>query len=59
MTDRQFHDAVLEGGAMSIEMVRARLERLPVARDHRAQWKFAGPDPIRASEPSALEEPAR
>ncbi len=42
MTARQFHDAVLEGGPMPIELVRARLleERLP--RGYTAQWRFAG-----------------
>src|SRR5438132_2990314 len=47
MTDRQFHDAVLEGGAMPIEMVRARLLALPLSRDYAPRWKFAGPVPLR------------
>jgi uncharacterized protein (DUF885 family) len=40
MTDVAFHDAILQGGRMPIEMVRARLlgERLP--RDYRASWRF-------------------
>jgi len=59
MTDRQFHDAVLQGGPMPIEMVRARLERVPLSRDYRAGWKFAGPDPLRAGEPTAVKERAR
>ncbi|MDQ2665293.1 MAG: DUF885 domain-containing protein [Gemmatimonadota bacterium] len=41
MTDRAFHDAVLEGGAMPIAMVRARLEKLPITRDGIAPWRFA------------------
>ena len=41
MTERAFHDAVLEGGAMPIAMVRARLERLPITRDGIANWRFA------------------
>jgi hypothetical protein len=41
MTDRAFHDAVLEGGAMPIAMVRARLEKLPITRDGIATWRFA------------------
>jgi len=41
MTDRQFHDAVLQGGAMPIAMVRARLEKLPIARRGIGGWKFA------------------
>ena len=41
MTDRQFHDAVLQGGPMPIAMVRARLENLPLRREGAATWKFA------------------
>jgi uncharacterized protein (DUF885 family) len=40
MTNRQFHDAVLQGGPMPVELVRARLENLPLTRDYRAQWRF-------------------
>ena len=40
MTDRQFHDAILQGGRMPIEMVRARLMGTPLTRDYRATWKF-------------------
>ena len=40
MTDRQFHDAILQGGPMPIEMVRARLMGTPLTRDYRATWKF-------------------
>jgi hypothetical protein len=42
MTNRQFHDAILEGGVMPVEMVRARLTNQKLARDHKASWKFAG-----------------
>jgi hypothetical protein len=50
MTDRQFHDAVLEGGPMPIAMVRARLENLPLTRAGAAPWRFADelPPPIPA-----------
>ena len=40
MTNREFHDAILQGGPMSIEMVRARLMNTPLTRDYRASWKF-------------------
>jgi hypothetical protein len=40
MTDRQLHDAVLTGGPMPVEMVRARLRGDPLPRDHRARWRF-------------------
>lgn len=42
MTDRAFHDAILEGGTMPVEMVRARLTRQRLPADFAPQWKFAG-----------------
>lgn len=41
MTDRQFHDAVLQGGPMPMAMVRARLAKVPLGRDGAAPWRFA------------------
>ena len=43
MTDRAFHDAVLQGGAMPIAMIRARLMKQPFGRDggNVAAWRFA------------------
>ncbi len=41
MTDRQFHDAILQGGPMPISMVRARLTKTPLTRDGAAPWRFA------------------
>lgn len=41
MTNRQFHDAVLEGGPMPIKMVRARLAGHPLTRNGAAPWKWA------------------
>jgi len=41
MTEREFHDAVLQGGPMPIAMVRARLEKLVLTRDGAAPWRFA------------------
>lgn len=41
MTDREFHDAILQGGNMPVEMVRARLLGEPLPRDYTAQWRFA------------------
>ena len=40
MTNRDFHDAIMQGGRMPIEMVRARLLQTPLTRDHRPAWKF-------------------
>ena len=41
MTPRQFHDAVLQGGAMPITMVRARLANTPLTRNGAPPWRFA------------------
>lgn len=41
MTDREFHDAILQGGRMPIEMVRARLRGEAPPRDFQASWRFA------------------
>ncbi len=48
MTDREFHDAVLQGGAMPITMVRARLENLALTRSGAQPWRFADqlPPPV-------------
>lgn len=40
MTNKEFHDSILQGGRMPIEMVRARLMGTPLARDYKASWKF-------------------
>jgi uncharacterized protein (DUF885 family) len=40
MTNKEFHDAILQGGRMPIEMVRARLLTTPLTREYRAGWKF-------------------
>ncbi len=45
MTDRQFHDAILEGGPMPIEMVRVRLKGEKPPRDFVPAWRFAGAIP--------------
>jgi hypothetical protein len=42
MTNRAFHDAVLQGGRMPVEMVRARLAGTPLSRDYVADWRFYG-----------------
>ncbi len=43
MTEREFHDTILRGGRMPIEMVRARLLGEAPPRDFRAAWRFYGP----------------
>jgi len=46
MTERAFHDAILQGGRMPVEMVRARLTGQTLTRDYTTRWRFAG-DPNR------------
>jgi uncharacterized protein (DUF885 family) len=40
MSNREFHDAILQGGRMPIEMVRARLTGQQISRDYRTSWRF-------------------
>jgi hypothetical protein len=40
MSATEFHDAVLLGGPMPIELVRARLTGQPVTRNFQSQWRF-------------------
>ena len=40
MTERAFHDAVLQGGIMPVELVRARLMGTKLARDWKPAWAF-------------------
>jgi hypothetical protein len=41
MSEREFHDAVLQGGPMPIAMVRARLLKLTLNREGPPAWRFA------------------
>ena len=41
MSARAFHDAVLTGGNLPIELVRARLTGQALTRDSRTSWRFA------------------
>jgi uncharacterized protein (DUF885 family) len=41
MTERAFHDSVLESGPMPIVMVRARLAKTPLTRNGAPPWRFA------------------
>jgi uncharacterized protein (DUF885 family) len=48
MTDRQFHDAILQGGPMPVTMIRARLANTPLTRDGPQPWRWADqlPPPV-------------
>ena len=51
MTNRQFHDTILQGGNMPVEMVRARLTSQRLARDFTPSWRFAGTLPALPAQP--------
>jgi uncharacterized protein (DUF885 family) len=42
MTEKQFHDAILHGNTMPIELVRASLTQQPLSPDFRSNWMFYG-----------------
>ena len=57
MTDRQFHDALLQGGPMPIAMIRARLlDKVVLTQGGTPGWKFAEhlPPPIPRPEKKKL-----
>lgn len=45
MTAREYHDAVLQGGRMPVELVRARITGQSLTPDYEASWRFEG-DPL-------------
>ena len=45
MKEKDFHDSVLKGGIMPIEMVRAHVLGLKLPRDYTSSWKFVGENP--------------
>ena len=42
MTNRQFHDTVLQRGSMPVEMVRASLTQQALPPGYKTAWRFAG-----------------
>ncbi|MSU68130.1 MAG: DUF885 domain-containing protein [Opitutia bacterium] len=45
MKERDFHDRILQGGPMPIEMVRANVTATKLPRDYISSWKFIGEQP--------------
>ena len=41
MTPRDFHDQILRGNRIPVEMVRAEISDIPLSRDYRSNWRFA------------------
>ena len=46
MTNREFHDAILQENGIPVEMIRAKLLKQPLTRDFQPTWKFYGPIPV-------------
>jgi uncharacterized protein (DUF885 family) len=42
MTAREFHDSIMQGGRLPIELVRARLTGQKLSPDFRSEWRFYG-----------------
>ena len=42
MSARDFHDAIMQGGRLPVELVRARLTGQALTPDYRSQWRFYG-----------------
>jgi hypothetical protein len=42
LTERRFHDAVLEQNGIPVELIRAALTGAPLTRDWKPAWRFAG-----------------
>jgi len=40
MTDRAFHDAILEQNSIPVELIRAALIKQPLSRDFKTAWRF-------------------
>jgi len=43
MNATEFHDAIILGGRLPVELVRARLTNQPLTRDFRSNWHFYSP----------------
>jgi dihydroneopterin aldolase len=50
MSAPEFHDAILQGGRIPVEMVRALLTDVPLSADYTARWRFAGDPPLAGTE---------
>ena len=41
MSNREFHDRILKGNRIPVEMVRAEISGMPLTRDYKTNWRFA------------------
>jgi uncharacterized protein (DUF885 family) len=46
MNSRDFHDSILMGGRIPIELLRLRLTGEGLTRDYRTKWRFYGDPPV-------------
>jgi uncharacterized protein (DUF885 family) len=46
MTEKAFHDEVMRQGSMPIAWLRLAISKMPLTRDTRAPWRFAGNIPV-------------
>jgi hypothetical protein len=42
LTERAFHDAILQENSIPVDLIRADLAGLPLTRDYRPTWRFFG-----------------
>ena len=42
MAAREFHDSIMQGGRLPVELVRARLTGQPLTADFKSRWRFYG-----------------
>ncbi|KAM3445944.1 hypothetical protein NHJ13734_000121 [Beauveria thailandica] len=40
LSEKQFHDSIMRGGIMPVEMIRTVLLDLPLSSDYKPQWRF-------------------
>ena len=45
MTNKAFHDAILQENSIPVEMIRADLTKQKLTHDFQSSWKFYGPIP--------------
>ena len=44
MTNREFHDVILQENSIPVEMIRAKLMNQKLTPDFKSSWKFYGPN---------------
>ena len=47
MNDKEFHDAIMLGGRLPVELVRARLTKQSLNRNYKTKWNFYNPTSLK------------